>query len=88
MHTKKETQTKNELVDLDKIKILCEQKKMSFAELGRRIGLNWRDSISLRLQNRSTITADEIFLIAKELKVSADELRINEHFYFAASERT
>lgn len=77
METVNKIQTKNELVDLEKIKNLCEIKKISFAELGRRIGLNWRDSISLRLQNRSTISADEIFLIASELGVSVDELRLN-----------
>lgn len=68
---------KNEKVDLVKIKNLCEQNNLSFAELGRRIGLNWRDSISLRLQNRSTITADEIFSIADHLGVPVDELRLS-----------
>lgn len=77
MKTVKTAKQKNELVDLDKIKNLCEERSLSFAELGRRIGLNWRDSISLRLQNRSTITADEVFLIADELGVPADDLRLS-----------
>lgn len=77
MQSPKENKPKNELVDLDKIKSLCSEKEISFAELGRKIGLNWRDSISLRLQNKSTISADEIFLIADELGVNVDELRIN-----------
>lgn len=77
MATVKTNEQKNELVDLEKIKKLCEQKNLSFAELGRRIGFNWRDSISLRLKNRSTITADEIFQIADALGVSTDELRLS-----------
>ena len=78
MQSVKAPSSKNELVDLEKIKSLCEKRNLSFAELGRRIGLNWRDSISLRLQNRSTITADEVFLIADELGVSANDLRLSE----------
>lgn len=77
MTTVEKTQPKNAQVDLMKIKDLCEQRNLSLAELGRRIGLNWRDSISLRLQNRSTITADEVFLMADELGVSADDLRLS-----------
>lgn len=67
---------KNELVDVEKIKALCDQNKISIAELGRRIGLPMRESISRRLKNSYTMTADEIFLIADELGVSADELRL------------
>jgi transcriptional regulator with XRE-family HTH domain len=77
MQKVKEATNRNELVNLDKIKDLCQKQNLSFAELGRRIGLKWRDSISLRLQNRSTMTADEVFLIADELGVSSDELRIS-----------
>lgn len=69
---------KNELVDLDKIKKLCEQKNLSFAELGRRLGFEWRDQLSMRLKNRYTISADEIFLIADELGVPTDELRLSQ----------
>lgn len=77
MNTVATKQPKNELVDVAKIKKLCEGKNISVAELGRRIGLSMRESISRRLQNAYTMTADEIFLIADELGVSADDLRLS-----------
>lgn len=70
------TKTKNEYVDLKKIKELCNEKGLSIAELGRRIGLPMRDQIHRRLKNQYTLTADEVFLIADELGVSAEELRL------------
>ena len=66
---------KNEQIDISKIRELCEQKRISLAELGRRIGLNDRQKMNARLQNDSVISADELFLIADELGVSATELR-------------
>lgn len=68
---------KNELVNVEKIKQLCEEHNISIAELGRRIGLPMRESISRRLQNSYTMTADEIFLIADQFGISADDLRLN-----------
>lgn len=68
---------RNQLIDLAKIKTLCSHKKISYAELGRRIGLPMREQISRRLQNSYKISADEIFLIADELGVSPNELRLN-----------
>lgn len=66
---------KNEQIDISKIRGLCEQKRISLAELGRRIGLNDRQKMNARLQNDSVISADELFLIADELGVSVNELR-------------
>ncbi len=68
---------KNEQINVDKIKELCKAKNLSMAELGRKIGLPMRESISRRLKNAYTMTADEIFLIADELGVSADDLRLS-----------
>lgn len=68
---------RNELVDVDKIKELCKSKDIKFAALGRKIGLSFRDSISRRLKNQCVITSDEIFKIADELGVSADDLRLS-----------
>jgi transcriptional regulator with XRE-family HTH domain len=66
---------RNKLIDVEKIKSLCEQKGIPFAEFGRRIGLPNRESISRRLLNQNTITADEVFLMADELGVPVEELR-------------
>ena len=77
MNIVKEKEIKNEQIDLVKIKQLCKDKQISFADLGRRIGLQMRESISRRLKNQYTITADEIFLIADELGVSVEDLRLS-----------
>lgn len=77
MNTVATKEQKNELVNVEKIKQLCEENNISIAELGRRIGLPMRESISRRLQNTYRMTADEIFLIADQFGVSADELRLN-----------
>lgn len=66
---------KNLLIDTDKIKTLCEQNGMPFAELGRRIGLNERDLITRRLHNQYAFSADEFCLIADQFGLSLDELR-------------
>lgn len=67
---------KNNLVNLEQIKELCEQKNLSFAELGRTIGITCRDSITKRINNQYQISADELFLIADSLNVPVEELRI------------
>jgi transcriptional regulator with XRE-family HTH domain len=67
---------KNELIDLDKIRQLCDSRHLSIAELGRRIGLNERQKMNARLQNDNVITGDELLLIAQELGVSANDLRV------------
>lgn len=66
---------KNSLIDTEKIKSLCEQNKIPFAELGRRIGLAERDLITRRLHNQYSFSADEFCLIADEFGLSLDELR-------------
>jgi transcriptional regulator with XRE-family HTH domain len=75
INTFKTKRQKNELIDIEKIRLLCEQKQISLAELGRRIGLDKRQKISARLNNENAILGDELFLIADELNVSADDLR-------------
>lgn len=77
MNTQGNKSKKNELIDLEKIKRWCDDNHLSYAELGRRIGLPMRESISRRLTNQYTITGDEIFLIAEQMGVSADELRLS-----------
>lgn len=69
---------RNDLIDLEKIKKLCDSKGLSIAELGRRVGLPMREQIHRRLNNQYTITGDEIFLIADELGVTANDLRLSE----------
>ncbi|MBS4027209.1 MAG: helix-turn-helix transcriptional regulator [Ignavibacteriales bacterium] len=77
MDTVATKEPKNKLIDVAKIKRLCEERNLSFAELGRRIGLLNRDLISRRLQNSYAILGDEVFLIADQLGVSADDLRLS-----------
>jgi transcriptional regulator with XRE-family HTH domain len=67
---------KNKFIDIEKIKALCSEQGMSFAELGRKIGLENRDLISRRLQNLYAFTADELVLVAKELGVSVNKLTV------------
>ncbi len=69
-------QEKNKLIDVQKIKRLCESRGLAFANFGRRIGLPNRESISMRLKNQYTITGDELILMADELGVSVEELRV------------
>ncbi len=65
---------KNKLIDVEKIKRLCEEQNISVAELGRKIGLDSRELISRRLQNSYSITGDELILIAENLGVSVKDL--------------
>jgi antitoxin component HigA of HigAB toxin-antitoxin module len=51
---------KNHVVDVEKIKSLCEIRGIPLAEFGRRIGLDSREGISRRLQNKHKITGDEL----------------------------
>jgi transcriptional regulator with XRE-family HTH domain len=76
MNTTETRKRKNRLIDVSRIRELCDDKNYSIAELGRRIGLDERQKINARLQNNNTITADELFLIADELDVSVDDLRL------------
>lgn len=75
MNIKVKTQ-KNELIDLAKIRDLCEKKSLSISELGRQIGLPERQKINARLKNTNAITGDELYLIADVLGVSTDDLRL------------
>jgi transcriptional regulator with XRE-family HTH domain len=75
MSTSKGHKLKNELIDVTKIRDLCESRGLSIAELGRRVGLADRQKMNARLQNVSAITGDELLLIAAELNVSAESLR-------------
>lgn len=67
---------KNELIDLAKIRKLCETKSFSISELGRQIGLPERQQINARLQNKNVIKGDELYLIADALGVSVEDLRL------------
>ncbi|MBX3288412.1 MAG: helix-turn-helix transcriptional regulator [Acidobacteria bacterium] len=67
---------KNSLIDLDKIRELCEEKGLSQAELGRRIGLTSRDLITKRLSNKYVITGDDLLKIAAVLDVPVEQLQI------------
>ena len=71
-------ETKNSLVNVERIKSLLNDRGVSYAEFGRRIGLENRESISRRLQNTYTITADELILMADELGVPVDTLCLSE----------
>ncbi len=68
---------KNELIDLAKIRQLCEIKSLSISELGRQIGLPERQKINARLQNKNAFSGDELYLIADALGVNVNELRVN-----------
>lgn len=76
MNTIEVKESKNKLIDVDKIKRLCKEQNISFAELGRKIGLSDRELISRRLQNSYSISGDELILIAENLNVSVKELSI------------
>lgn len=76
MNSVVEHKSKNELINIPKIRELCEQKSLAFAELGRRIGLNDRQKMNARLHNKSQISGDELFLISDALDVPVDDLRI------------
>jgi transcriptional regulator with XRE-family HTH domain len=67
---------KNHVVDVEKIKSLCEIRGIPLAEFGRRIGLDSREGISRRLQNKHKITGDELVLMARELGVSVEDLAV------------
>lgn len=69
---------RNKLVDVEKIRAICLDRGIPFAELGRRIGLESRESISRRLQNKHSVTGDELFMISDELGVPVSELRTAE----------
>lgn len=66
---------KNQLINVEKIKLLLDRRGVPHAEFGRRIGLENRESISRRLKNQYTITGDELLKMADELGVSVEELR-------------
>lgn len=65
---------KNQVVDVSKIRSLCELRGIPFAEFGRRIGLDSREAISRRLQNKHKISGDELVLMARELGVQVEDL--------------
>ncbi len=67
---------KNKLVNTNKIKELLEARGISYAKFGRKVGLPNRESISRRLQNSYTITADELILMAAELGVPVEDLHL------------
>lgn len=69
-----EPDEKNQLIDVDKIKTLLDARGVSHAEFGRRIGLDSRELISRRLQNKYAITGDELIRMAKELGVRVEDL--------------
>jgi transcriptional regulator with XRE-family HTH domain len=68
------SEEKNRVVDVDKIRQLCEVRGIPFAEFGRRVGIDNREGISRRLQNRYKISGDELILMARELGVQVEEL--------------
>lgn len=69
---------KNKLVDTEKIKNILDARGVSYAQFGRKLGISHRESISRRLQNDYTITADELILMAAELGVPVEELSVTE----------
>jgi hypothetical protein len=72
-----ETKKKNELIDVPKIKSLIEGRYKSFSVFGSEVlGLKDRENISMRLNNKRKITADELCLIADALGVKIDDLRV------------
>lgn len=67
---------KNELVDVAKIREIAEAKYKSLEMFGKKVlGLKHRQLVSERLANKSRFTADEIFTIAEDFGLSADDLR-------------
>ena len=68
---------KNELVDVDKIRQLAESKYKSLEQFGRRVlSLEHRQLVSERLSSKSKFTADELFMIADDFGLKADDLRV------------
>lgn len=68
---------KNKLVDLAKIRELAEQKYKNLETFGRTVlGINERQMVHERLINKTKISADEIYLIADDFGLKADDLRL------------
>lgn len=68
---------KNEFVDVEKIRDLAEAKYKTLESFGSRVlGLNHRQMVSERLTNKTRFSADEIFLIADDFGLKADDLRL------------
>jgi len=70
------SENRNELIDVNRIKDLVAGTGLSKAAFGRKVGLERREAISVRLRNECTITGDELIRMARELNVPVDDLAI------------
>jgi transcriptional regulator with XRE-family HTH domain len=68
---------KNQIIDVDRIKQMCETRGIPLAEFGRRVGIDSRELISRRLLNKYTITGDELIRMARELGVTVEDLSLS-----------